>query len=107
SAFGTKRTSRHAQSMFAFGAKDQGVVKCPLLTLNGLVIRSTCLGLYRANFYGEMMCGFHRAERTIERDGGAILQVCLHEDHIGTLARGNLFQRIDRSGSNTPAPMSV
>jgi hypothetical protein len=35
--------------------------------------RSIYLGLYRANFYVEMICGFHRAERTIERDGGAIL----------------------------------
>src|SRR6516165_5836421 len=54
-----------------------------------------------------MMCDFHRAERTIERDGGTILQVRLHEDHIGTLGRGNLFQRIDCSASNTFAPMSV
>ena len=59
------------------------------------------LRLYRANFYVKMICEFHRAERTIKRDGGAILQVRLHEDHIGTLARGNLSQRIDRSGSNT------
>ena len=29
------------------------------------MIRSTCLGLYRANFYVEMTCGFHRAERPI------------------------------------------
>src|SRR6516225_1078039 len=54
-----------------------------------------------------MMCGLHRAERTIERDGGTILQVRLHEDHIGTLARSNIFQCIDRSGSNTLASMSV
>src|SRR5215469_5847507 len=60
-----------------------------------------------ANFYIEMMCGFHRAERMIERDGGAVLQVRLHEDRIGTLARGNFFQRIDCPGSNTLAPMSV
>src|SRR6516164_5835538 len=54
-----------------------------------------------------MMCGLHRAERTIERDGGTILQVRLHEDHIGTLARSNIFQCIDRSGSDTLASMSV
>jgi hypothetical protein len=51
--------------------------------------QSTCLGLYRANFYVEMMCGFHRAKRTIERGSGTILQVRLHEDHIGALARGD------------------
>jgi len=59
------------------------------------------------NFYIEMMCGFHRAERTIERDGGTILQVRMHEDHIGTLGRGNLFQRIDCFAGDTSAPMSV
>ena len=96
--------------MSAFGGKadiDCLPSGCPFLTLIGLVLRSTWLGFYRANFYVEVMCGSHRAERTIERYGGAIIQVCLHEDHTGTLARGNLFQRIDRSGSNTPAPMSV
>jgi len=61
----------------------------------------------RRDFYVEMMCEFHRAERTIERDGGAILQVRLHEDYIRTLAGSDLFQRIDRSSSDTLAPMSV
>ena len=86
SAFGTRRTSQLRLGMSALAGKAD-------------IHR-------RRDFYVEMMCEFHRAERTIERDGGAILQVRLHEDYIGTLGRGNLFQRIDCPGSNTLAPIA-
>src|SRR6516164_10812287 len=87
SAFGTKRTSQLRLGMSALAGKAD-------------IHR-------RRDFYVEMMCEFHRAERTIERDGGAILQVRLHEDYIRTLAGSDLFQRINRSSSDTLAPMSV
>src|SRR6516164_4770656 len=87
SAFGTRRTSQLRLGMSALAGKAD-------------IHR-------RRDFYVEMMCEFHRAERTIERDGGVILQVRLHEDYIRTLAGSDLFQRIDRSSSDTLAPMSV